>query len=340
MADGNEIVELTRQVHRIARGNVSEINDINRETTFLAINALIESARAGEAGRGFAVVANQVKVVSQRIGQLTSELNRELTALGDRMIAQLDRQEGQRLTDLALNMIDIIDRNLYERSCDVRWWATDSAIVGCATEPGGERSAYAAERLGVILANYTVYLDLWVIDLQGNVVANGRPDRYAIRGRQNVASQPWFKAAVASASGAEYATGELERVAALDGAAVATYAAAIREGGNDTGRPIGVLAVFFDWAPQASTIVKSVRLSQEEWARTRCLLVDARHRVIASSDDKGVLEEALPLKVSDPKAGAYRPDGDTLIAYALTPGYETYKGMGWYGVIVRKSAHT
>ena len=81
-----------------------------------------------------------------------------------------------------------------------------------------------------------------------------------------------------------------------------------------------------------------VRLSVEEWTRTRCLLVDARKRVIASSDDKGVLQEVLPLKVSDPKAGAYRPDADTLVAYALTPGYETYEGMGWYGVIVRKRA--
>jgi hypothetical protein len=36
---------------------------------------------------------------------------------------------GSRLPDLSLNAIDIIDRNLYERSCDVRWWATDSAIV-------------------------------------------------------------------------------------------------------------------------------------------------------------------------------------------------------------------
>lgn len=24
---------------------------------------------------------------------------------------------------------------------------------------------------------------------------------------------------------------------------------------------------------------------------------------------------------------------DRLIAYGLTPGYETYKGFGWYGVI-------
>ena len=35
------------------------------------------------------------------------------------------------MVDLALNAIEFIDRNLYERTCDVRWWATDSAVVDC-----------------------------------------------------------------------------------------------------------------------------------------------------------------------------------------------------------------
>ncbi len=37
--------------------------------------------------------------------------------------AMSHRANGERLVDLALNAIEIIDRNLYERSCDVRWWA-------------------------------------------------------------------------------------------------------------------------------------------------------------------------------------------------------------------------
>jgi hypothetical protein len=52
--------------------------------------------------------------------------NRIENSLGHRLVAQI---RGSRLPDLSLNAIDIIDRNLYERSCDVRWWATDSAIV-------------------------------------------------------------------------------------------------------------------------------------------------------------------------------------------------------------------
>jgi len=29
------------------------------------------------------------------------------------------------------------------------------------------------------------------------------------------------------------------------------------------------------------------------------------------------------------------PDG-TVVGYAATPGYETYRGLGWYGCLVQK----
>lgn len=144
-AERSVIAELTGEIRRISRDKIADIDMINREATYLAINALIEAARAGEAGRGFAVVAKQVKDVSGRIGRLTGELDTELSALSERMVSELERQQGQRLGDLALNMIDIIDRNLYERSCDVRWWATDTAAVDCLAVPSPEAAAHAAK---------------------------------------------------------------------------------------------------------------------------------------------------------------------------------------------------
>lgn len=182
------ITELTAAVRKISKDKIAEIDLINREATYLAINALIEAARAGEAGRGFAVVANQVKDVSRRIGQLTGELGTELAMISETMVAELERQQGRRLTDLALNMIDVIDRNLYERSCDVRWWATDAAIVdGVASGP--EAAAHASKRMSVILDSYTVYLDIWMLDLEGHVVANGRPAKFPVAGVVNAAGQ-------------------------------------------------------------------------------------------------------------------------------------------------------
>ncbi|HEY0526782.1 MAG TPA: methyl-accepting chemotaxis protein [Stellaceae bacterium] len=191
MAEPERIVELSRRAGKIAEEKIAAIGTITRETRILALNALIEAARAGDAGRGFAVVASEVKAVSARITDIAANLSTELagsivelTDLGERMIRQV---RGQRLVDLALNMIEIIDRNLYERSCDVRWWATDAAVVDALDSVGqGDPDAarrHAMERLGVILRSYTVYLDLWVIDTEGRVVANGRPDRLSGGGR-------------------------------------------------------------------------------------------------------------------------------------------------------------
>jgi hypothetical protein len=342
MSNPQAIVDLAHEVKRVATSKISDINDINRETTFLALNALIEAARAGDAGKGFAVVANQVKHVSVRISEITTGLNRELagslsklTDLGDSMIERLRSHDGQRCTDLALSMIDIIDRNLYERSCDVRWWATDSAVVECLENESALSSDHACNRLSVILDSYTVYRDLWVVNSNGVIVANGRPSVYPVHG-QSVAEAQWFKASMKTASGTDYVASDIETLALLRNAQVATYSTAIREGGAVDGRVLGTLVIFFDWAPQAETVVKCVRLSKEEWERTRCMIVDSTFRVIAASDGKGVLDERFRLHTDGRTSGFYHAADGRVVSFAATPGYETYRGLGWYGVICQR----
>jgi hypothetical protein len=344
MSNPQAIVDLTHEVRRVATGKISDINDVNRETTFLALNALIEAARAGDAGKGFAVVANQVKHVSRRISDITTGLNKDLagsltrlTELGDSMIERLRSHDGQRCADLALNMIDIVDRNLYERSCDVRWWATDSAVVECLANKSAASADHACSRLSVILDSYTVYRDIWVVDADGAVVANGRHSVYPARGC-SVAGAEWWRAAMKTRSGADYVASDVETIAALHRAQVATYSTAIREGGAVNGRVLGALVIFFDWSPQATAVVKGVRLSEEEWGRTRCMIVDSSFRVIAASDDKGVLEERFRLQTDGRATGFYRAADGSIVSFAATPGYETYRGLGWYGVICQRPA--
>lgn len=338
MTQPERIIELSRQVGEIAESKISQINQITRETRILALNALIESARAGEAGKGFGVVASEVKVISERITQIAQQLSTELagsiselSVLGERLVRHV---RGQRLSDLALNMIEIIDRNLYERSCDVRWWATDAAAVDALAEPGNDSARYASRRLGVILNSYTVYLDIWIADASGKVIANGRPETYSRVIGSDVSGTGWFRAGMATASGDHYAAFDIERSALLDNRQVATYATAIRKDGEANGTPIGVMGVFFDWQPQAEAIVKGSHLSDDERRTTRCLLVDARHRVIASSDGQGVLTEIVPLDTGNKKGGFTQKD-NKITGFALTPGYETYRGLGWYGVVVQ-----
>ncbi|WP_413206640.1 methyl-accepting chemotaxis protein [Rhodospirillum sp. A1_3_36] len=342
LADGDtdpaRIVALTADVRETTESKVAEIQAVTGRTKILALNALIESARAGDLGRGFAVVANEVKGVSEEIAEIAGALRGELSAKVE-LLDQIGRSivdhlRGQRMVDLALTAVELIDRNLYERTCDVRWWATDSAVVECLGHPSPEAQAYAAKRLGVILSAYTVYLDLWICDLNGQVIANGRPDRYGARG-YSVSSEAWFREALATRTGEEYAVADISLNGVLNNAPVSTYAAAIREGGEAQGAVLGVLGIHFDWGPQARSIVEGVRLTEKEARRSRALLLDAELRVIASSDGVGMLTEKVDLRTEGKRAGHYsQPDG-TVVGFHRTPGYETYDGLGWYGCIIQ-----
>jgi C4-dicarboxylate-specific signal transduction histidine kinase len=186
-----------------------------------------------------------------------------------------------------------------------------------------------SERLAVILRAYTVYLDLWLCDLNGNVMASARSGRYGVKGA-NVAAMPWFSDALKLKSGDDYVAGDIERQPLLGNAQIATYCASVREGGKANGKPLGVLAIHFDWEAQARAIVEGIRVDDK---KTRVLLVDSKFRVIASSDGQGLLTERVPLKGG--RSGFYTDGSGLQVAFHLTPGYETYKGLGWFGVILR-----
>ncbi len=57
-------------------------------------------------------------------------------------------------------------------------------------------------------------------------------------------------------------------------------------------------------------------------------------RIISLSDDQGVLHEQVHLQESGKTVGYYQND-HTVTGYALTPGYKTYPGQGWYEVVIQ-----
>jgi hypothetical protein len=207
------IARLTSEVNEVACEKTKSIQKITNQMKMLALNALIESSRAGAQGAGFAVVAQEVRAVGQQVETIARELEEQLTKRTGNLMSSIqrmtDRSRGERMVDLSLNAIELIDRNLYERTCDVRWWATDSAVVDCAAAPDAAAVSHVSERLAVILSAYTVYLDLWLCDLDGYVLANGRKDRFNVVG-ESVATTKWFREARSLRSGDDYVAGDVE----------------------------------------------------------------------------------------------------------------------------------
>src|SRR5690606_16472394 len=145
------VVSLASEISAVTASKLGGIDRMATSTKMLALNALIEATHAGDHGRGFAVVAREVGQVADQARALATALTDELEpriaglqTLGAELVT---RVRGQRLADLALNVIELMDRNLYERSCDVRWWATDSALVDALVDPSS--AARAGERLAV-----------------------------------------------------------------------------------------------------------------------------------------------------------------------------------------------
>ena len=331
----DDILKLAFEVSRITGEKIAVIDRIMLRTQILSMNARLESTRAGEAGLGFGVVAREMGAVANEVNALSAQLQTEIAhntaqieTAGRRMMLDF---KGHRYADLSRNVVEIIDRNLYERSCDVRWWATDSAVVNAAQQATPDICAHASERLATILRSYTVYLDLWIADRRGQVIATGRGNRFPKAVGQNVSGESWFNQGLATRDGDDFAVCDISRNSVLGNAQTATYSTAIRKDGSVDGEPVGVLGIFFDWEPQARDIVQGVALSEAERMETRVMLLNAKHQVIAASDKVCSLAETYPLKPTGPQ-GFYKT-GTGLVSYALTPGYETYKGLGWYGCI-------
>lgn len=339
------LVDLSRKMLANVVDTAEQITQINRETRILSMNARVEAARAGTVGAGFGVVAEELTRLSGAIGSASARMldqSKRLNADLDDLIANLStRLRDARLCDLALANIDIIDRNLYERSCDVRWWATDAVICDCLANPTRAARDLASRRLSQVLDTYTVYFDVVVADLQGRVIANGRPARHQVDGAL-VGETEWFQSALATRDGAHFGFQSVHPSKLVNGQRVVVYSCVIREGGAVQGRPLGVLGTLLAWDDLGQTVVQRTPLSRAEWEMTRVCIVDAQGTLLADSapDAQTRLDfpELAALLGNSRGAVDAQLDGRAVrVAHAASLGFETYR-TAWHSLLIRHLA--
>ena len=342
LATPEHIAQLTQQLSTLLTDTVEHIAGLNREARILALNAEIESARAGDAGVAFGVVAKAMSQLSEKTGDSAKELARGSRGLIREMQQVTDvlqtKMRGERLSDMALTNIDLVDRNLYERSCDVRWWATDGSVVTALATPTEENRRFASKRLGVILNAYTVYFDLVLCDIEGRVVANGRPAKHAVAGMRQEQTA-WFQSAVKTESGDEFGFQSVHRSPLVNHERALVYSCAVREGGESRGKILGVLGIVFNWDALGQTILDRIPLAPREKQRAIACFLDGEGNVLADYP-AGALRDSFDnalfqgLRQGQKSYGVHHFGGREYVAgFAMSPGFETY-ATGWASLVM------
>jgi len=326
-----------QELHSYSAGNLQ----IVKQTKLLAVNAIIEAARAGEAGKGFAVVANEVQRLAESAADIAARFQDVLVgriSLGRTLSGTLvEEMEGARLTDLAQTLVQLIVRNLYERTADVRWWATDTAFWEALASDDAAARQFAAERLATINRFYSVYADLVLTDLRGRVIASANPAHAKSLAGADFSRENWVRAALATASGDDYAVGEVVESQHHGKREVLVYSTAVRAHGHANGPVLGALGVYFDWQMQGRSIVEvEAALPPQIAERTEVMLLDAKGRIIATTRPEHRFTQ-FPLNDNGQARGSYLDSAGNIVAFARTLGYQEYDGLGWWGVIVQRT---
>ena len=114
--------------------NIKEIKRVAQQTHILSINSSIEAARVGAAGAGFSVIAREIQALANESSNANNHSERQMNEL----LVMINDMAGVRTADIAYDLIDKIDRNLFERNCDVQVWATFDIVVDSLIDPSTE----------------------------------------------------------------------------------------------------------------------------------------------------------------------------------------------------------
>lgn len=224
-------------------------------------------------------------------------------------------------------IIDIVVRNLYERTADVGFLATDREL--CSWLAGEhDNTELVRARLQQYQAKYTVYDDIILLDRDGNMRLQLRQHTTPAEQTQQHQPAPWFETALQSNGYVEHSgpsNFHTQRPEALLYAHRMTH--------PHTHMQVGVLCLSFGFDTEMQSIFNAYR---DPEGRSVLLLLDGNDRVIASSDTAWI---ATGTQVpTNPQALPQRfihAGREYLISTLPAQGYQGYPGpQGWRGQVM------
>lgn len=238
------------------------------------------------------------------------------------------------LTFNAALAIDIMDRNLYERANDCRWWALTSVFQQQLSEIDSAQ-AYKAEFtevLSYINSLYTVYTGIYLYNRSGEIIAVSSPHLNKWVGTTVKQNTGWQNVSAIKNS-QQYSVSPFSTSEYYDGKHTYIYNAAIR----NSGVVIGGIGLVFDSEPQFKEMLDDVLANVPETCFG--LFIDRNGTVIsAARTDKWQVGEYFPVpadiltKQNGARGAGIYPIGNNeyIIGYSVSKGYREYKVQDEY----------
>ena len=240
----------------------------------------------------------------------------------------------------AFSMVSIMDRNLYERANDVRWWALDERIRSqlLAASKGDEQ---ARKELSAVIhainTLYTVYTNILLFDRQGMIVAVSNNNAASLIGTQVPKSLP-LAACLMTDSDQDYVVSAFIESELYVNGGTYLYCAPVVDFNSNT--IVGGIATVFDATPEFRQILAdNLPTGDAQLPLPFALFVDAEGQLISSTLpdislplllDKSY-EEVLSLRSGERCFKQLEYEGNRyLTAMVASTGYREYKRNDHY----------
>jgi chemotaxis signal transduction protein len=268
------------------------------------------------------------KSLLNEIGITGNKANSSLSNLNQTIITSI-LKDSEFLSSLA---IDIMDRNLYERANDCRWWALTSYFREVMDDYSsldlnqGEISAI----LKYINDLYTVYTNLIIFDKNGKIIAVSNRDNEYLVGR--ILTQDWVEKTLSLRDTSKYCVSKFEKSNLYNNQSTYIYSSAIRSL-KDERIITGGIAVVFDSTPQFHAMLDETLPSSTGDKAVFALFTNKDKQIISSTNEDFQVDSYLDIddsffKLKNAQSSSKIIEFDNkyyAIAAKCSNGYREYK---------------
>ena len=196
---------------------------------------------------------------------------------------------------LASLSMDIMDRNLYERANDCRWWALTSSfqsILEKASNINKDDLIQMTNILKYINSLYTVYTNILIYDLTGTILAVSN-EKYSSFINSKL-DETWISNTLNLKKSSEYCVSDFKKTYLYNDEFTYIYNSAI----HSNNKTVGGIAIIFDSTEQFQTMLKDALPKEDHKIKNGIfsLFVDKQTKsIISCSDNSHKIGDKLAL---------------------------------------------